>query len=318
MQIYLSQSFDPFYNLAVENWLLREVLNDKPILYLWQNNPSVIIGRAQNPWRECNLIAMHQDGIPMVRRQSGGGTVYHDKGNLNYTLFSKSSEFDKKKNLTLIIETLKTAGIHSFASERNDILITHQGNDYKISGSAFRQTKDHCFHHGTLLINANTKKLYDYLHHDIDPGLSSKGVASHRSNVINLSDIYPDITIDSIKTAFLNRFRHDIAYLPHDLNCPLIQQEMETLKTWSWRFGKTLPFYQRFDDDNTPLILHISEGRVIDIETSLSIPALKEWIFDHTPIYCRRSFADIHDHFSQLERRIIVYLNKQITDVLSL
>ncbi|WP_440615829.1 lipoate--protein ligase [Cysteiniphilum sp. 6C5] len=319
MNVYIATSHDPFYNLAVENWLFREMLTDTPILYLWQNMPSVIIGRAQNPWRECNIDALSNDNIPIVRRQSGGGTVYHDLGNLNYTIMAKSQDYDKKANLALIVNTLKSCGINAHASERNDILVTHEGVDYKVSGSAFRETKDKSFHHGTLLINAYTSKLYHYLHHNIDTSLSTKGVHSKRSSVINLAAINPEISAAKIRDCFLNQFNHHITYIPEHMENKQVVDEENTLRTWQWRFGKTLPFSRKFIFEDNHITLEIKNGRVIAFEIhSDKYHNLKTYFQITNPIYSKQSFDLTHKkslNFTAQERGLLTHFYQNIADV---
>ncbi len=317
MNLYIATSRDPFYNLAVENWLFREILTDTPILYLWQNSPCVVIGRAQNPWRECNIDALNKDRIPIVRRQSGGGTVYHDLGNLNYTIMAKSEDYNKQANLALIIDILRCCGINAHASPHNDILVTYKNTDYKISGSAFRETRDKSFHHGTLLINADTSKLYNYLHHTIDDSLTSKGVPSNRSKVINLSEINTQTTIAIIKNAFLHQFQQQITYLPDNLSHPLIVKEQKTLRTWQWRFGKTLPFSRRFVFNNISFSLEVKNGQLVELNTydQNHYMKLTHWIKEVTPYYTRSSFNKAPLYFTTQEKALLAYLYKHTAEV---
>ncbi|WP_119342656.1 lipoate--protein ligase [Facilibium subflavum] len=316
MNVYVATSTDPFYNLAVENWLFKEMLTDKPILYLWQNTPCVVIGRAQNPWRECNLNALYRDQIPVIRRQSGGGTVYHDLGNLNYTVIAPTDMYDKKQNLQMIVEVLASVGVDAYISPRNDIFTTFKGQSYKISGSAFRETKDRSFHHGTLLINADTSKLAEYLHHKLDEDIKSKGVVSYRSQVMNLQHIYPNIDTCEIKQAFLARFHQHITYLPCDLNNTLILKEIENLKTWQWRFGKTLPFEKTFHVDTFTLTAQIKQGHMVELQANDHFSYLKKWVDQYQPIYNKQSFSSTLSHLNDLEKKAMTVFAQQIPIVL--
>ncbi len=188
--IYISQCHDPYLNPTFENWLFQNKAQEHPILFLWQNKPSIIIGRAQNPWLECDLTELEKDSIDVIRRQSGGGTVYHDLGNLNYTFICPNTHYDKQKNLQTVIDALAQLDIKAQVSPRNDIIVKDKsGENKKVSGCAFRETKHKSFHHGTLLINTDTSNLIRYLHHKQDQGIDAKGVASVRSKVINLSEL---------------------------------------------------------------------------------------------------------------------------------
>lgn len=303
MNVYVATSNNPFYNLAVEHWLFKEMLSHTTILYLWQNTPCVVIGRAQNPWRECNIDSLLNDHIPIIRRQSGGGTVYHDLGNLNYTIMAPKQLYDKRKNLEVVVQVLDSIGIQASISSKNDLTTNFQGKDYKISGSAFRETRDRCFQHGTLLVNAEIDKLYQYLHHQIDASLESKGVYSLRSKVINLRDIYPKICIEKIRQAFLNRFHHHITYLPDNLNQPLIIQETQKLKTWEWCFAKTLPFCKKISLEQQNLKFYIQQGSVVKMSENPRFKRLQDWIALKKPSYRKQSFARIPKNFTALEKK---------------
>ncbi|GAA5873916.1 hypothetical protein JCM3774_004038, partial [Rhodotorula dairenensis] len=147
--IYVSDSHDPWFNLAFEDWLFRKTDPDQKILYMYRNSPSVIIGRNQNPWKEINLARLRELGIPFVRRKSGGGTVYHDLGNTNYCVFVPRTEFDRKTNAELVARGLQTLDLAAYVNDRNDICI-----DGYVSGSAFKLVNKRAYHHGTMLIDA--------------------------------------------------------------------------------------------------------------------------------------------------------------------
>ena len=317
MNVYIATSHDPFYNLAVENWLFHEILHDTPILYLWQNKPCVIIGRAQNPWRECNFNALNHDNIPIVRRQSGGGTVYHDLGNLNYTIMANADNYNKKGNLAIIINILKSCGINAHASAHNDILVPHDGFNYKVSGSAFRETREKSFHHGTLLVNANTSRIYDYLHHTIDESLTTIGVHSKRSRVINLVNINCKIRINILLDSFLQHFPQHITYLPDGLKNSLVITEENKLRTWQWRFGKTLPFSRDFIFNNTKFKLKIKNGQIVDLECRLDkgFSNLIQWIKESMPYYTKSSLSKASLNFTAQEEALLIYLYKQTEHV---
>ncbi|QIV96228.1 lipoate-protein ligase [Allofrancisella inopinata] len=270
MNIYISQSNDVYFNLALENWLFLEDLKDQKILFLWQNSPCVVIGRAQNPWLECNLLAMEKDNVPIIRRQSGGGTVYHDFGNLNYTIISPKNDHNIKANLELVCSVIRKLEINAYPNQRNDIVVDHNNFTYKISGSAFREKKDRAFHHGTLLINANTSKLYNYLHQPIDTSLDTKGVKSYRSKVINLNELKHDLQTQDITKAFLSSFKSVELSLINEqtplANKELIEQEINVLKSWNWCFGKTLPFTKTYSENQEELKIKVEFGIISELD----------------------------------------------------
>jgi len=159
LRILKSSVTNPWFNLATEDWIFQALDANSHTLFLWRNSETVVIGRSQNPWVECKIDKMEADDIFLARRQSGGGAVFHDLGNTNFTFLSPKDSYDQDANFTIIINALKKLGIEADLSGRNDM----QVGDKKISGSAFKHAADRSFHHGTLLVNANMQKLGDYL-----------------------------------------------------------------------------------------------------------------------------------------------------------
>ena len=140
-----STSANPFINLALENHLLFS--SDTTSLLLWQNNPCVVIGRNQLPKHECNIFLMKELNIPLVRRYSGGGAVYHDLGNSNYSLITNKEHFSRIHGCELVQRAMKRLNINLLISPRHDLW----DNEKKVSGSAFRLTNSRSYHHGTML-----------------------------------------------------------------------------------------------------------------------------------------------------------------------
>ena len=180
-----SPTTDPWWNIAFEDWLFRNVdVSGQLVLFLWRNSPSVIIGRNQNPWNECNLPLMERDGVAMVRRRSGGGSVYHDLGNLNCTLLFPRRDFRRDRFTNFLAQSLNTTwpGLRLSVNERNDIV---QGG-FKVSGSAYKLGGRLAYHHLTLLFRADTSRLGTYLRSHRAPAIKTGGVASVRSPVSNI------------------------------------------------------------------------------------------------------------------------------------
>lgn len=200
-KIIISGENNPYYNIALEKELFENVGRDERILYLWQNEKTVVVGRNQNPFMECNVEKIISDGGYIARRVSGGGAVYHDLGNLNFTFISSVQDSDIAKQIEVIKAAVLKFGIISEASGRNDILT----NGKKFSGHAFYEEDGKSFHHGTLMLDVDT----DYLVSILKPSslkLNSKGIASVKQRVINLKDINKDITVSNMCEALKESF----------------------------------------------------------------------------------------------------------------
>jgi lipoate-protein ligase A len=257
LRVLISNTFNPWFNLATEDWIFRDMEPDVHVLYLWRNADTVVIGRFQNPWTECNIEVMEQDKILLSRRQSGGGAVFHDLGNTNFTFLNGKKDYSKEANNTIIINALETFNIEAYSSGRNDIIIKHpeDGTERKISGSAFKETKDRAFHHGTMLINADLSKLSNYLSPH-KKKLISKGLTSVRSRVANLHELNDQITHESLCSAIIEEFFKyygetcEIEHLNDDdlKKIPQLMKYYEHLKDWDWCFGETPKFEQVMEE----------------------------------------------------------------------
>ena len=179
-------STDPYLNLAIEETLLK-TSDGRRILYLWQNDRTVVIGRHQDARSECNLEKMEEDGIRLSKRISGGGAVYHDMGNLNFTFIAPRGKLSVDENFEIISEAVKTFGIETCRTGNNDLGIADTGA--KFSGSAFYQSgpddDSPCFHHGTILCSCNIEKMGTYLTPSSEK-LAKHGVKSVKARVTNL------------------------------------------------------------------------------------------------------------------------------------
>lgn len=225
-QIYLSRSNDPYINLSIEHYLLQKTPADSNVLFLYTNRPSVVIGRNQNPWLEVNLrlLDAKREGhrpsheapgigdVLLVRRRSGGGTVFHDEGNLNYCVICPTADFTRDKHAEMVVRALRrwvTYGLGARVNERHDIVLdqgschglheirrsdTHRariqpqntGPPLKISGSAYKLTRLRALHHGTcLLASPNLSLIHAYLDSPARPFMKARGVESVRSPIGN-------------------------------------------------------------------------------------------------------------------------------------
>ncbi|WP_305812105.1 lipoate--protein ligase [Photobacterium leiognathi] len=277
-RVFISQSTQPWFNLAVEDAIFRNMPADQQVLFLWRNADTVVIGRAQNPWKECNTGKMEQDGITLARRQSGGGAVFHDLGNTNFTFMAGKPQYDKNVSTNIVLSALKTLGINAKATGRNDLVVEVGEDERKFSGSAYRETMDRGFHHGTLLLNADLTRLANYLNPD-KKKLEAKGITSVRSRVTNLSDINPDIHHDNvceaIKEAFFSHYgeRVEVEYIsPENLpDMPGFSEKYQNQSSWEWNFGNTPQFMHSMDErfawGGIELHLDVKKGQIIAIKT---------------------------------------------------
>ena len=200
-RLVISEETNPYYNLALEEELLKTVRNNETILYLWQNDKTVVIGRNQNPYLECNIDYMNENNIFLARRISGGGAVFHDLANLNFTFVTKEENVDLEKQMKVLKLAVEGFGLKVEFSGRNDLLV----NGRKFSGHAFYNEDGNYFHHGTLMVNVNVNILGDVL----NPSklkLKSKGIKSVKSRVINLNELNNEITIESLKISLKKAF----------------------------------------------------------------------------------------------------------------
>lgn len=256
-RVVRSASFDPFRNLALEDCLFRKTPQGVRTLFLWINDPVVVIGRYQNPWIECRLDQMAREGVPFARRQSGGGAVYHDRGNLCATFMGPRSAFDRRANIALVLGALEELGVAALTNERNDVLVDGR----KVSGSAYRETSERSFHHLTLLVDADLSRLSRYLQPTLAAG-RAKGVASVRSPVANLASADGRLTVDSVSAALARRFAAGAEETDAETaaaGCEKeIEETMDRWKSWEWRFGSSPEFSLRLDGE--------SGGEQLDLE----------------------------------------------------
>ena len=200
LNIVIGNQYNPYLNLALESTILDNNQPDVVTMFLWKNQQTVVIGTNQNPFTECNVDLLLNEGGHLARRRTGGGAVYHDLGNLNFSFIADKSTYDVKKQMSVIQLALKSFGLETEISGRNDI--TYQGR--KFSGNAFCFTKKNGLHHGTILIKTDAERLQKYL--KVNPlKLQKHGVKSVASRIINLSEV-AEITSDSIIPYLIEAF----------------------------------------------------------------------------------------------------------------
>ena len=262
----ITDSVDPYENLALEE-LLFETQGDGATFYLWQNERTVVIGRNQNAWRECRVELLESEGGKLARRSSGGGAVFHDLGNLNFTFLLPKEHYDLVRQLGVIQKAAAKFGIETSFTGRNDLVLTATGE--KFSGNAFRFNNNVALHHGTILISADFSRLGRYLAPS-QMKLEAKGVKSVVSRVTNLGTQNPALTVETMKQALMEAFEEEYgAYEPHSwdlIDKAKLEQKRQTYASWDWKFGATPAFNvsleNRFEFGCLELLLNVKNGVV--------------------------------------------------------
>ena len=242
LRIFEGKGFDPHENLAMEKHLMDITPKGRCVLYLWQNQNTVVIGKNQNAWLECRTSLLEEEGGKLARRLSGGGAVFHDLGNLNFTFIMPKEDYDLDRQVTVIQKACALAGIAAEKSGRNDLL----ADGRKFSGNAFYQNATHAYHHGTLMVDVDKEKLGRYLSPP-KAKLEAKGVASVRSRVVNLKELAPNLTIDLMKQymakAFAEVYGGEAAVLElTDTDLAEVATLKENYSGWEYLYGTPLPF----------------------------------------------------------------------------
>lgn len=234
--IVTGSSTDPYRNLAIEETLLR-TCEGRRILYLWQNDRTVVIGRHQDARAECNLEKMEEDGVTLSKRISGGGAVYHDMGNMNFTFIAPRALLSVDEDFDIISEAVKAFGIETCRTGNNDLGAAPSGA--KFSGSAFYQSgpdeDSPCFHHGTILCSCDIEKMVQYLTPS-SAKLERHGVQSVRSRVTNLGLEIEDVK-ESIIKVFEDRFGKADRAGEDFADESLVKETMKRLSSHDWLFS---------------------------------------------------------------------------------
>lgn len=243
MKYIVNNSNDPSYNIALEAYAFKELTAIDEIFILWINEPAIIIGKHQNAIQEINKEYTDAHGIHVNRRLSGGGAVYHDLNNLNYTIISNKSEegaFDFKTFSKPVIDTLATLGVEANFTGRNDLEIDGK----KICGNAQAYAKGRMMHHGCLLFDVDMSVLGDALKVSKDK-IESKGVKSVRARVTNINnELSKKMTVLEFKDAILEQMKKEYPdmdeYVLTEEDLAAIQELRDTqFGTWEWNFGAT-------------------------------------------------------------------------------
>lgn len=244
--ILVTKNTDPYINAATEEYLLKKFNSgDEPIIYLWQNDKTIVVGRNQNTFKQINLAAVQQNKINLFRRFSGGGTVYQDLGNLCYTLIAKTDEINKPDNYAAIakpiVAFLNSLNIPAEFKGRNDLEIENK----KISGNAQYLYQDKLLQHGTLMFDVNIDELTKYLNVDLAK-IQSKGIDSIRKRVTNIKSYLPPNSplnninnfIDKLANWFITKDHAKKINLDEAAKKWIEDRASQHFKTWEWNYGK--------------------------------------------------------------------------------
>ncbi|WWC85362.1 uncharacterized protein L201_000225 [Kwoniella dendrophila CBS 6074] len=255
---YISESHDPWFNLSYEDWLLRNTPHNQPVLFLYRNFPCVVIGRNQNPWKETTPHKLREAGIPLVRRRSGGGTVFHDMGNTNFSIILPRLLFTRSHGAEVVSKAIRERlGIKECTvNERNDVIIKDGEKELKMS-SAYKIIQHRAYHHGTMLISSSLSELGKSLKSS-SPNMETKSILSHRSPVTTLNHYLPSTTqkaihhddfVHAVTSEFSKIYANqsDKKMETREVNSdwikePKVWKGVEELKSWEWQYGQTPEF----------------------------------------------------------------------------
>lgn len=267
--VLVSSNHDVYTNLALEHWLynnLRFNNNDKtnlgdyskvynnPVVFIWTDEPCVVIGRHQNPWVESRMGFIHKANLKLARRHSGGGCVYHDENNINISIIGNRKLFENRQNnLKFLAKVLfDNYGIKCEPTRRHDLI--HSESGLKLSGSAAKLGKHNCYHHFTLLVDTNKDALYTSIRENQQDFIKTNSSLSTRSKVINLKEIKSDLDVNQVICDLANAYNE--LYLDSKSKRPArkdsvtgdendyqsLNEFKEELVTWDWLYGKTPKF----------------------------------------------------------------------------
>ncbi len=272
MKYIESNSTDPYFNLALEEYVFDKLPKDESYFMLWQNANTIVIGKYQNAMQEINQKVVDERGIKVARRLSGGGAVYHDMGNLNFTFIVDQKDVDGlnfKIFVVPIVETLKGFGVEAEFTGRNDIVIGGR----KISGNSQYIKRNRVMHHGCIMLDSDLEKVADALKVR-EAKFKSKSVKSVRSRVTTINDNAPvKISMDEFKSALKEHILGDESVEPYQLTKEDLREinrlREEKYATWDWNYGRASRFEvtmeEKFDAGLVTVHMTAKDGRIIDI-----------------------------------------------------
>lgn len=287
MLIIDRESTDPYFNIAAEEYLVKTM--EVPCFMLWQNTPSVVIGKHQNPLREVNLKFTNKENIPVIRRISGGGTVYHDLGNINYSFIDMGkadSLVNFPKYSQAVLNLLNKLGVPAELSGKSDLKIKGK----KFSGNASHVYKNKVLHHGTILFNSDLDTLNESIqikNHQI----TDKAVNSNRSVVTNITKhLKSKLELNDFKTLLIREIQHSYPEAKNEeLTTHQIQEinqlVKEKYKSWNWNFGYSPKYIKHssfnFNGSDFDFSVKVEKGFVKEITYQQEMLAIFKEVLDN-------------------------------------
>lgn len=303
--VFVSRILNPYINLAIEDYIYHHMplpqQNNCNRLMFYVNSPCVVIGKNQNPWKEVNLPLLNNLRIPLVRRRSGGGTVVHDSGNVNYSFMTTKEAFDRRAFADVVAQSVNSITPpekHITVNERGDI-ITKKGN-LKVSGSAYKLSRGRSYHHGTMLLNLRLDVLRQLLHRDekrLGYVTSEMSIASVKSPVTNL-ELDQEAFVEAVTDGFMQKYglvednfeedqesefdqtdmlglgdfvagfserKCDVIFINDD---DILPAEIDTVKNelmqWEWKYGNCMKFQHKFVHDGFLVEFHVAKKGIVE------------------------------------------------------
>ena len=253
MPVVQSDSLDIFHHLALESFWLEEPLS-APLLFLWQSE-AVVLGKNQNPWKECRLARMEADGVVLARRVSGGGTVFHDRGNLNYALLLPRDMYDSEQAFEMVLSAIRACGLPAEKTGKSNLTV----NGAKFSGNAFCFKKGRAPHHGTLLVESDLARLTRYLGASIGK-MKTRAVESIPAKVMNLGIPMQQIK-EALQESFARYYGESSMMEAPDAH-PRVRELEQLYRSREWIWHSTPPF----EVEVGSVRLRVEKGRIVEAE----------------------------------------------------
>jgi lipoate---protein ligase len=255
-----------YENLAAEDALLSDAGLSEPVVMIYRNDDAIVIGKNQNPWKECAVEKLSGLGVKLARRVSGGGTVFHDPGNLNISCILPRDRYCRPDVLNIFVRGLAMTGIRAEVTGGTSLAVDGR----KISGNAFCFRQNYVLHHGTILWNADLNKLKAALVPNL-PDVITRAIASVPMPVINLSSLLPDRTVDYVLMCVIEALAEKWGGINTDGYSPFAlahyHQSLEKMQAWDWIYGATPDFNYETKSGKS---ISVHRGRIIDVNGDAS------------------------------------------------